>query len=97
MKNINPTEFHATEHAIQRMRERFNVSKEESGKWVRRFLTDAEKLDEKTGDKDCRFFRKGQCIAVVNVKDKKVITVYQEVPESMGGISGETLALFNHS
>lgn len=38
MKNINPVEFHATDHAIQRLNERFNVTKDESGKWVRRFL-----------------------------------------------------------
>lgn len=80
MKNINATEFRASSHAIQRLNERFNVTKDESGKWVRRFLNDAIQLDEDTGDPDCKYFKKGQCIAVVNIPQKLVITVYQQMP-----------------
>lgn len=80
MKNINPVEFHATDHAIQRLNERFNVTKDESGKWVRRFLNDAIELTDDTGEPDCKYFKKGQCIAVVDIKRKHVITVYQQMP-----------------
>ena len=59
MKNINPVEFHATDHAIQRFNERFNVTKDESGKWVRRFLNDAIELTDDTGEPDCKYFKKG--------------------------------------
>lgn len=79
-KNINPVEFHATDHAIQRLNERFNVTKDESSKWVRRFLNDAVQLSDETGDPDCKYFKKGQCIAVVNIPKKLVITVYQQMP-----------------
>lgn len=79
-KGINPVEFHATDHAIQRLNERFNVTKDESGKWIRRFLSEATPLSESTGDPDCNFFKKDQCIAVVNVKKKVVVTVYQQMP-----------------
>ena len=79
-KGINSVEFHATDHAIQRLNERFNVTKDESGKWIRRFLSEATPLSESTGDADCKFFKKGQCIAVVNVKKKVIVTVYQEMP-----------------
>ena len=79
-KNINPVEFHATDHAIQRLNERFNVTKDESNKWVRRFLNDAVQLSDETGDPDCKYFKKGQCIAVVNIPKKLVITVYQQMP-----------------
>lgn len=79
-KNINATEFRASNHAIQRLNERFNVTKDESGKWVRRFLNDAIQLEEDTGDPDCKYFKKGQCIAVVNLSKKLVITVYQQIP-----------------
>lgn len=79
-KNINATEFRASNHAIQRLNERFNVTKDESGKWIRRFLNDAIQLDEDTGDPDCKYFKKGQCIAVVNLPKKLVITVYQQIP-----------------
>lgn len=79
-KNINATEFRASHHAIQRLNERFNVTKDESGKWVRRFLNDAIQLDEATDDPDCKYFKKGQCIAVVDLKSKTVITVYQQMP-----------------
>lgn len=79
-KNINPVEFHATDHAIQRLNERFNVTKDESGKWVRRFLNDAIELTDDTGEPDCKYFKKGQCIAVVDIKRKHVITVYQQMP-----------------
>lgn len=76
----NPVEFHATDHAIKRLNERFNVSKDESGKWVRRFLNDAVELTEDTGTPDCKYFKRGQCIAVVDLKSKTVITVYQKMP-----------------
>ena len=79
-KGINPVEFHATDHAIQRLNERFNVTKDESGKWIRRFLSEATPLSENTGDTDCKFFQKDQCIAVVNVKKKVIVTVYQQMP-----------------
>lgn len=79
-KGINPVEFHATDHAIQRLNERFNVTKDESGKWIRRFLSEATPLSKNTGDSDCKFFKKGQCIAVVNVKKKVIVTVYQQMP-----------------
>ena len=79
-KGINPVEFHATDHAIRRLNERFNVTKDESGKWIRRFLSEATPLSDNTGDTDCKFFKKGQCIAVVNVKKKVIVTVYQEMP-----------------
>lgn len=79
-KGINPVEFHATDHAIQRLNERFNVTKDESGKWIRRFLSEAIPLSENTGNLDCKFFQKDQCIAVVNVKKKVIVTVYQQMP-----------------
>lgn len=79
-KNINPVEFRASDHAIQRLNERFNVTKDESGKWIRRFLNEAIELSDDTGEPDCKYFKKGQCIAVVNIKKKLVITVYQQMP-----------------
>lgn len=93
-KGINPVEFHATDHAIQRLNERFNVTKDESGKWIRRFLSEATPLSESTGDPDCKFFKKGQCIAVVNVKKKVIVTVYQEMPNRILKSSKSNLSAY---
>lgn len=79
-KNINVLEYRASNHAIQRLNERFNVTKDESGKWVRRFLNEAVELDEDTGDPNCKYFKKDQCVAVVNKSQKLIITVYQKTP-----------------
>lgn len=89
-KGINPVEFHATDHAIQR----FNVTKDESGKWIRRFLSEATPLSESTGDSDCKFFKKNQCIAVVNVKKKVIVTVYQEIPNRILKSSKSNLSAY---
>lgn len=93
-KGINPVEFHATDHAIQRLNERFNVTKDESSKWIRRFLSEATPLSENTGDPDCKFFKKNQCIAVVNVKKKVIVTVYQEMPNRILKSSKSNLSAY---
>lgn len=93
-KGINPVEFHATDHAIQRLNERFNVTKDESGKWIRRFLSEAIPMNEDTGNPDCKFFKKDQCIAVVNVKKKVIVTVYQQMPNKTLKGSKSTLSAY---
>lgn len=81
MTKINAAGFTPTEHAVKRLNQRFNVPKGDAHRWVRRFMMDATAIDDpSTNNSKTRLFRRGQCIAVVNLAQKRVITVYQLTP-----------------
>ncbi|MFK5705310.1 hypothetical protein ACI3E1_02495 [Ligilactobacillus sp. LYQ139] len=81
MTKINAAGFIPTEHAVKRLNQRFNVPKSDAHRWVRRFMLDATAIDDPTSNNPkVRLFRREQCIAVVNLTQKRVITVYQLTP-----------------
>lgn len=92
MTKIDAAGFTPTEHAVKRLNQRFNVPKCDAHRWVRRFMVDATAIDDPSNNNPkARLFRRGQCIAVVNLTQKRVITVYQLTPVNKVSSWGQRL------
>lgn len=76
---INAAKFDVTAHAKKRLNERFNVANSDATKWARRFMTEAQEFDD-VNNSNQKLFRKGQCVAVVDINECKIITAYQILP-----------------
>lgn len=80
-QKIVASEYTPTEHAIMRLKQRFNVKETDALNWCHRFLDGAELLPTGPDRPNKRLIaRKSQCMAVIDTQLKQVVTVYQQTP-----------------
>lgn len=76
MAVLNYKKYRLTEHAYERLEERFNIPRGEAKSWIRRFLENAE--FKKMDHRGCELYALRNIKAVINPITRTVITIYYE-------------------
>lgn len=94
---IVASEFEPTPHAIMRLNQRFNIPESQASQWVHRFLNDADIINQDpTQASNRRLARRNTCCAVIDIKNKLVLTVYQQRPSHAVNDVNTALADYVH-
>lgn len=77
----NASQFKVTQHAEEQIKKRFGLEKSEISTWLLRFLNRCNFV--KTQDNNREVYRKDDIVAILDMKQKKVITMYTNAEQEI--------------